>query len=214
MVSIIWSVHIYKHITGYTLSSYGIYPRAMDGVLGIFTGPLVHSSWEHLLSNSVPLFVSTSLIHFFYKRVAWASLLFIYPLTGFLVWLFARQVYHIGASGVVYGLIAFIFGSGIFRRNIKSIILALVVTILYSGYIAGVLPYKEGVSWESHLLGAITGLLVSFFFKNILEADEIKTDPWANESTEGQYFFSRDIFDKTKEQRRLEAEADDVDYIG
>ncbi len=138
--------------------------------------------------------------------MAWASFVFIYLLTGFSVWLFGRSVYHIGASGVVYGLVSFIFWSGIFRRNIKSIVLALIVTILYSGYLQGIVPFQEGISWESHLLGGIVGIIVAFLFKGIIEQDEEQPDPWANESTDQEYYLARDTFEMTKEERRIAEE--------
>lgn len=195
------------------MAHWGIFPREIDGLIGIITAPLVHGSWEHLISNSVPLFVTTTMIHFFYKRVAWPSFFLIYLLTGSAVWMFGRSVYHIGASGVVYGLIAFIFGSGIFRRNIKSIILALVVTILYSGYLGGVLPFQEGISWESHLLGGIVGVLIAWFMKGIIEKDEEQHDPWADEEhAEKEHFLPRDTFQKTKEER-LKASTEDDDFL-
>jgi len=209
-IIIMWIVHIYKYTTGGSLSQWGIFPRAIDGMIGVITAPFIHGSWEHLISNSIPLFVTTSMIYFFYKRVALPSFVLIYLLTGAAVWTFGRSVYHIGASGVVYGFISFIFGSGIFRRNLKSIVLALVVTILYSGYLGGMLPNQKGISWESHLLGGIVGLLVAWLMKGIIEKDEEqKEDPWANESETQQIFLPRDTFDKTKAERLAESQEDD-----
>lgn len=201
---IIWIVHIYKYSTGSTLRALGVYPREWDGFIGIFTSPLVHGSWGHLISNSIPLFVTTTLIHFFYKRVALSSFFLIYVLTGFSVWLFGRSVYHIGASGVVYGLISFIFWTGVFRHNLKSIVLALIVIILYSGYLGGIVPNKEGVSWESHLLGGFVGILIAYVLKGLIEKDEIQEDPWADEAlADAELFFAPGVFDMTKEERRL-----------
>lgn len=128
------------------------------------------------------------------------SFISIYLLTGFAVWLFGRSVYHIGASGVVYGLVAFVFWSGVFRRNLKTIILALIVTLLYSHYFMGIIPTHEGISWESHLMGGLVGILVAFIFKDLIEKDEEKKpDPWANELADGeQYFLNRDAFERKK----------------
>ncbi len=204
-VAILWFVHIYCYVLELSLTHWGIYPREPDGLLGIFTAPLVHGSWEHLVSNSAPLLVSMTIIHYFYKRVAVSSFILIYLLTGASVWMFGRSVYHIGASGVVYGLIAFIFWSGVFRRNIKSIALALIVTIMYVGYLEGIVPFQEGISWESHLLGLIVGVIISFLMKGIIEKDEVKRDPWADEALEDEkYFLPRDTFQKTIEQRNWE----------
>lgn len=133
----------------------------------------------------------------------------IYFLTGAAVWLFARPVSHIGASGVVYGLVAFIFWNGIFRRSLRSIILAAVVMLLYSGMFMGVLPDQEGISWESHLLGSLMGIFTSFWFKGELEDDEAehRHDPFADErDVEKQYFLPRDVFEKTKAERIAEEE--------
>jgi len=210
-IALIWVIFILKVAFDIPMAAYGVFPRETDGLIGIITAPLIHGSWEHLISNSAPLFVTTTIIHFFYKRVALSSFFFIYFLTGASVWLFGRSVYHIGASGVVYGLVAFIFWSGIFRRNIKSIVLALVVIILYSGYLGGILPLQEGISWESHLLGGIVGIIVAYLFKGLIEKDELKVDPWEYEEESDQLLLSPDTFEKTKEQRRMEREQDFLD---
>lgn len=207
VVTVLWCIHIYSFITGIRLVHWGVFPREWDGITGIISAPLVHGSWEHLVSNSAPLLVSLTIIHYFYKRVAVSSFFLIYFLTGAAVWMFGRSVYHIGASGVVYGLIAFIFWSGVFRRNIKSIVLALIVTILYVGYLEGIVPFQEGISWESHLLGLITGIIIAFFLKGVIEKDEIPRDPWADEyAQEAEFFLPRDTFEKTLEERNIEKE--------
>jgi membrane associated rhomboid family serine protease len=209
LTALLWIVHVYKYATNSPMAHWGIFPREVDGLIGIITAPFIHGSWEHLSSNSVPLFVTMTIIYFFYKRVAIPSFVLIHILTGAAVWLLGRSVYHIGASGVVYGLIAFIFGSGIFRRNIKSIILALVVTVLYSGYLQGVLPLKEGISWESHLLGGIVGLIVAWLMKGTIEKDEVHHDPWANEDTTKRKFLDPDTFERTRAERLLDNQDDD-----
>ena len=207
-VAVIWLVHIYQVSTGFDPGEYGIMSRRLWGVRGIVTGPLVHGSWGHLISNTFPLFVLTGMVLYFYRKVAMRAFWMIYLLTGASVWLFARPVSHIGASGVVYGLVAFIFWNGIFRRSLRSIILAALVMLLYSGMFMGILPDQEGISWESHLLGSLVGIFTSFWFKGELEDDEAERDnPFAEEQgMEKQYFLPRDIFDKTKAEREAEAE--------
>lgn len=129
----------------------------------------------------------------------------IYLLTGLSVWIFGRRVFHIGASGVVYGLVAFVFWMGIFRRSLKSIILALIVTVLYSGYFFGILPNQEGISWESHLLGGLVGIFTAYWFKELIESDEVVQAPsWENEPASTQFFLDRDVFEKTKAERQQE----------
>ena len=189
---------------------YGIMSRRIWGLQGILTGPLVHGSWGHLASNTFPLFVLTAMTLYFYRKVAMRAFWTIYLLTGVSVWLFARPVSHIGASGVVYGLVSFIFWNGVFRRSLRSIMLAAIVMLLYSGMFMGVLPDQEGVSWESHLLGSLVGIFVSFWFKGEMEEDELEKhrDPFADErNAEKQYFLSRETFDMTKAERAAAEEA-------
>ncbi len=145
----------------------GLLPRNLIGLLGIITSPLIHADFSHLISNTIPLVILGWIIFFFYPKVSYILFIFIYILTGLLVWIFARQVYHIGASGVVYGFVSFLFFSGIFRRDNKSIALALVITFLYGGLVWGMIPGLKGISWESHFLGAITGLLAAYMFRKI-----------------------------------------------
>ncbi len=205
MVGVLWLVHIWKISSDHNFGQYGVFPREWSGMKGILFAPFIHGDLKHLISNSVPLIVLTTILIYFYRKVAFPVFTIVYLLTGFAVWLFARRSYHIGASGVVYGLVSFIFWSGIFRRNLRSIVLALVVTILYSGYFAGIVPNEDGVSWESHLFGAFAGLIVAFMVKGIVEDEEIKVDPWADEELEpDQYYLPRDTFEKTKAERFAE----------
>ncbi|MBX2890135.1 MAG: rhomboid family intramembrane serine protease [Saprospiraceae bacterium] len=208
-IAVLWLVHFYQVAVGFDPGEYGIMSRRLWGLRGILTGPLVHGSWGHLISNSFPLFVLTGISLYFYRKVAIRAFWMIYLLTGLAVWVFARPVSHIGASGVVYGLVAFIFWNGIFRRSLRSIILAAVVMLLYSGMFMGILPDQEGISWESHLLGSLAGILASFWYKEELEDDEAtRHDPFADErNVERQYFLPRDVFDKTKRERAAEEEA-------
>ena len=203
----IWFAHLFRLFSGFEPGDYGVIPRSTYGLRGIFTAPLVHGSLAHLASNSVPLLALSALTFYFYKRVAARAFWMIYFTTGILVWLFARPVSHIGASGVVYGLVAFLFWNGITRGSVRSIILSLVVLFFYSGMFAGIIPNEAGVSWESHLLGSFSGIIAAFWYKAELE-DEEKTnlDPFADErSTPARRFLPEGIFEKTKAQRIQEA---------
>lgn len=205
LLLMIWVVEIYEFLYNKSFTTWGILPRKIEGLSGILTSPFIHSDFDHLISNSVPLFTLSAIMVVFYKRVAVASFVIIYLLTGSMVWLFARHSYIVGASGVVYGLASFVLFAGIFRRNVKSIVLSLVVLTVYSSFLAGIIPsdVRERVSWESHLFGSLVGIFVAYLFKNVKEADEEeKVNPWADEE-EG-YYFDREVFDKTKVQRARE----------
>ncbi len=194
------------------LGHYGIYPRQVEGLRGIVLAPFLHSGWQHLFSNIVPMFLLSTLLEYFYKRVAKSVLFLVWLITGTLVWLFGREnTFHIGASGVVYGLIAFVFSSGMFRGNPRSIILSLLVLVMYSGYFEGLAP-REGISWESHLYGAFSGLLLAFVFKNIKETAE--EDLEHNESASVKSpFFAEDTFLITKVERARILEAQRIAHM-
>jgi membrane associated rhomboid family serine protease len=208
LLAVIWCVHLYFVIFPVEKAYLGIYPRQIWGSLGILTSPFVHGSWSHLLSNSGPLVVLSFLLSYFYRRISLGVILRLYLLTGVFVWIFGRSVYHIGASGVIYALVSFVFWSGIFRRQIKAIVLALVVTVLYSGMFLGLIP-EQGISWESHLLGALVGIGVAFLYRK----EKASNEHWATvrESVlppaeeNAQFFFPQDVFDKTRKQREEEA---------
>ncbi len=144
---------------------FGLYPRTVSGLIGIITSPLIHSGYPHLLSNTFPLFMLSAGILYFYPETANRVLGIIYISTGILVWLLARSVYHIGASGLIYGFAAFLFFSGIFKRDNRSIGLSLLVTFLYGGLVWGILPGQPGISWESHFFGGISGIICAFIFR-------------------------------------------------
>jgi membrane associated rhomboid family serine protease len=208
LLLILWVVEVIDVYFNLGLSVLGIYPREWTSLPGIFTSPFIHSNWGHVASNSIPILSLTTIMVLFYRKVAYQSFVTIMLGTGLMVWLFARPSYHIGASGMVYGLISFIFWTGIFKKNPKSIILSLIVLTLYSGSVASLFPnVEENISWESHLFGALVGLVVSFVFKSVIEDDEAqyKAPPsWANDNQEKQFFLPRDIFEKTRYQRYLE----------
>lgn len=206
-VALIWMVECYEEFANVYLAHYGVYPREISGLIGIIAAPLLHNDWEHLFSNSAPLLVLGSVMMLFYQRVAVMSFIIIYLGSGFLVWMFARPNYHIGASGVVYGLIAWVLWTGIFRRNTKSIILALITVVLYAGYEQGLLPNEEGVSWESHVSGLLMGIATAFLFRNVIEGDEVRNNPWADEKSNEILLLRPDTFEKTKQERIQEAMA-------
>ncbi len=202
----LWAIHVFFQINGLDSGGFGIYPRRVFGMLGLLTGPLVHGSYQHLMSNSAPLFVLGCIMIYFYKKVAVPAFVMIYFLTNIAVWLLARPVFHVGASGVIYGMVAFVFWNGLFRGSARSIVLALAVLVFYSGMFIGILPDQEGVSWESHLLGSLVGIFTSYWFREELEEGESELNPFASEKpAEKIAFLPPDIFEKTKTERAEEA---------
>lgn len=207
-VGILVLIQLLSSLLGLQLGVYGIYPRDLTGFRGVFFAPLLHSGWPHLISNAPPLFFMSAMILYFYRRVGFKAITMIYILTGLAVWLFGRSVFHIGASGVVYGLVAFVAWMGIFRRNIKSIALSLIVVFYYGSMFMGIVPGQEGISWESHLFGALVGIFVAYWYKADIEKDEEKEVPsWENEpELPPKNFFDSDPFEKTKQEKLREAQ--------
>ncbi|MEX0811538.1 MAG: rhomboid family intramembrane serine protease [Chitinophagales bacterium] len=165
-VGLMWLVMLNSWIMDINLVSAGLYPRSLNGLIGIITAPFIHSSLEHLSSNSFPLIFLGTMSFYFYPRISKRVILILVFLVGILVWLFARPSYHIGASGIVYGLASFIFFSGVFRKDIRSYALSFIILFLYGGIVEGLMPNQFGVSWESHLAGAVSGIVLAFIYRN------------------------------------------------
>lgn len=210
IVAILWMIEISKQLFYLSLGQYGLYPRDISGLRGILFSPFIHSDFPHLISNSIPLLVLLCLLFVFYKKVAYRALGSIYILTGVLVWIFGRNtsyvggpLYHVGASGVVYGLVAFIFWIGVFTKNRISIVLSLIMVFVYGSMFLGIAPGEDGISWESHLLGGVAGIIVAFLFRNKVIAyyreEKLVDQPFEEEEYEGEYFLPRDIFDNNEE---------------
>lgn len=161
-----WLFFTVETTLGLDLGYMGIKPRTWDGTLGIVTAPLLHGNLWHIVSNTFPMLFLGVVLYLFYSKIATQVFLQVYVFSGILVWLFARPLYHIGASGVAYGLAAFLMSMGFFRRDVKSIFITLVIIFMYGGLIYGVLPLREGVSWEGHLFGALVGVVSAYGLRN------------------------------------------------
>lgn len=164
-VALLWLILLYEYVSGNSLSEYGIYPRTLHGLIGIVAAPLLHANADHLLSNTVPLLILGSIMFYFYRTIAFQVFFWVYLMTGVWVWAAARSNYHIGASGLVYGFIAFLFFSGIFRRDNRLMALSLFVVFLYGSSVWGIFPLVSSISFESHLLGALAGLISAYNFR-------------------------------------------------
>jgi membrane associated rhomboid family serine protease len=165
MLVLIWLVKLFEVYTGVDLSEFGIFPRQLKGLRGIIFSPLIHSDFSHLISNSTSLFILTFSLFALYTRSSLWVFPIIYIFHGLAVWAIAREAYHIGASGLVYGFASYLFFIGVFRKDSRSIALSLLVVFLYGGLVWGVLPTDPNVSFEAHLSGAVIGLICSIIFR-------------------------------------------------
>lgn len=211
LLALMWVVFIVDYyLTGGLLSAYyGLHSRELAGAPGIVLSPFLHGGWGHLLSNSLPFLSLTGLLVFFYPRLWPRVLASLWLGTGVLVWVLGRSVTHIGASGVVYALAAFLAFSGIFRRDFRAVAVALLVLFYYGGMIVGILPGQEGISWESHLLGLVMGILGAYTYRSELEEHEVsslrKKQAKKQQQLPKEPFLHTDAFDKTKKERDNEA---------
>ena len=177
---LMWVIFILQVILKLDLSGLGIHPRDTSSLIGIITAPLIHGNWEHLLSNTLPLIILGLLLFFSYPKIALKIWILNYCITDVLVWIFARtNAYHIGASGIIYGLASFLLCSGFIRMNISAIAIASGVALFYGGMVWGILPIQPNVSWESHLIGGITGAILAVIFrKNKMDKTEQNDILW------------------------------------
>jgi membrane associated rhomboid family serine protease len=167
VVFLMWIVKIIEVLFEIDLTRFGIFPLEAQGLPGILLSPFIHADFKHLFDNTLPFFLLATAVFYFYSEVAVKVLFWTYLLTGFFVWIAGREAWHIGASGLVYGLASFLFFSGIIRRYYRLIALSLLIVFLYGSMVWGMLPdlYKN-VSWESHMLGFISGIILSVWYRN------------------------------------------------
>ncbi len=163
LVFIMWALFSIEFFYGYNFGWLGIRPRTFSGLIGIFVAPVIHDGLAHLISNTVPLLFLGSVIFFFYERIGGIVFFRCYIITNLLVWIFSpRDSCHIGASGLIYGLSAFLIFFGILRKDFWSLFISIIVFVMYGGIFYGVLPMDPRISWESHLAGAIVGTATAF----------------------------------------------------
>ena len=182
---LMWLVKIIEIIFHVDLIFLGIYPLKAEGLSGIITSPLIHGSFSHLISNSFPFVILGACLFYFYRKIAYKVFFLIYILTGIWVWFGAREAWHIGASGIIYGLASFLFVSGMIRKNPRLMAITFFVTFFYGSMIWGIFPdffpFKN-ISWEGHLMGLISGVVLAVFYRK--EGPQRKLYSWDFEDEE------------------------------
>ena len=166
IVGLFWLVKLTENVMDISLVEFGILPLQAEGLPGIIFSPFIHSSYDHLLSNSIPFLILSFALLYFYRNLAYRILFLIYILSGLCVWLGGRESWHIGASGIVYGLASFLFFSGVFRKDANLLTIGIIVIFLYGSMFWGIFPIKPEISWESHLWGAASGLMLAFYYRH------------------------------------------------
>lgn len=164
LLAALFIIELANIFTGRSLSHFGIAPRQVQSLPGILMAPFIHGSLMHLISNAIPLAVFSFLLMMHGVVRYLLVSLWVIIMGGGLVWLFGREAMHIGASGVVYGYFAYLIVAGFLAKEFKLLLISLFVMLGYGGMIWGVLPASPYISWESHLFGALAGVLGAFIW--------------------------------------------------
>jgi len=164
--AVVWFVWITDAYLGLELGRYGLRPRDFGGLIGILTAPLLHGELEHIFSNTAPLIVALTAVLYLYPNCALRVIPMVWLGSGLLGWLIGRPNLHVGASGLIYGLLAFVFLSGVFRQDLRSVGVSLMVWFLYGSMVWGLLPIRPQMSWELHLSGAVLGVAMAILYRN------------------------------------------------
>lgn len=208
LISLLWLILILDISLDLQLYKYGVYPLKLKGVSGLFLSPFIHHSVKHLLSNTLPLVVLMWCLFYFYNQIAYKSFLILWLMSGLFTWIIGREAWHIGASGVIYSLSFFLFFSGLFRRHIPLIAISLIVAFMYGSNVWNMFPWSmyldAGVSWEGHLSGGISGLIVAVVFYKHGPQKPVKN--WSNDDDDEE---DDDDFPTTI----IDEEADDLTEI-
>ena len=164
VTGLMWFILITDQYLDLNLARFGLRPRDLQGLLGLVTTPLLHGGVEHLFSNTLPLVVSLTTVLYLYPNSSLRVLPMIWLGSGLLAWLIGRPSLHVGASGFIYGVLAYVFVSGMIRRDLRSIAVSLLVWFLYGSMVWGVLPIRPQMSWELHLSGALLGIAMALLY--------------------------------------------------
>jgi membrane associated rhomboid family serine protease len=199
LLFLIWAVKGLELLGGISFDDMGIQPRTFQGLAGIIFAPFIHANLKHLISNSVPLFILTTAIFYFYSPLALKILSLIWLIGGSCVWITAGGGTHIGASGVIYGEVAFLFFSGLLRNNIKLLAISLLTTFLYGGMVWGIFPFVDRqISWESHLFGGFTGAVLAVIY--VGKGPQKEEIVWEDEEEEEYPYWEQEDLNNTENE--------------
>lgn len=212
-VVILSIIHFVQYAFDLNFYQFGIYPKETKGLIGIITSIFIHGNFNHLFNNTIPLLILGSALFYFYKPVAVKIVVWIVLMGGFWTWVMARESYHIGASGLIYGLFSFLLVSGFIRLNKQLIALSFFVVLVYGSMVWGIFPIKLSISYEAHFWGFVSGIILAIFYRkeglqkevHIWVEDEGESDGenqyWKSGYDEGQYKvdYKEDRSSKTEE---------------
>ncbi len=163
LLALLWVLELVDQASSNSLDPYGIRPRTDEGLLNVFTAPLLHGGWAHLSSNSLPFLILGFLVLLDGWKTWVVATLTSVIASGLLVWLVApADSITLGASGVVFGWLTYLLLRGLFSGNLGQLVLAAVLFVVYGGILWGVLPGAFGISWPAHLGGVVGGAVAAW----------------------------------------------------
>jgi len=198
VIGILWAVYIIDAALGLRLARFGLRPGSVFGLVGIVTAPLLHGNLPHLLSNTIPLLVSLTATLYLYPASSVRVIPLVWLGSGAIAWVIGQAPsLHVGASGLIYGLLAYVFVGGILRRDLRSVSVSLMVGFLYGSMVWGVLPVRAGMSWEMHLSGAVTGVLLAFVYRRWDRVPLVRYE-WEDDETVPEWYPESPDDDETR----------------
>ena len=215
LVLLLWLIKITEVAFHTSFADFGLEPQTLKGLRGILFSPLLHADWAHLSSNSVPLFLLSSGLFYYYGKKAGTIFMLCWLVTGLWVWIFAADTgIHIGASGLVYALATFHFTGGILRREPRMMAFSMLVVFLYGSLVWGISPDffpGKNISWQSHLMGGLAGILIAFGFRK--DGPQRKAYVWEDEDEEEELeddddFVDKEMGDRAKGDRETKRQGD------
>jgi len=186
-LAVLWVIFIVDAVLGLQLGRFGLRPGSVPGLIGLVTAPLLHGSMGHLASNSLPLLISLTAMLFLYPNSSTRVLPIIWVGSAIIAWIIGRPSFHFGASGLIYGMLAYVFLGGVLRRDMRSVAVSLLVWFMYGTMVWGVLPIRPHMSWELHLGGAIMGVITAIIFRNWDRPPVVRYD-WEDDDSVPDWF--------------------------
>lgn len=146
------------------LERFGLIPRTSKGLPGVVTMVFLHDDLKHLLANLVPLVVLMSLLMMLQSQHVTETTVLIQLLGGFGLWIIGRRANHIGASLLVFGLVGFHIANGYLNNSLLTLSIAVFVALVYGGtFLASVVPWRRGTSWDGHICGFVAGAGIAYW---------------------------------------------------
>ncbi|MCF2947008.1 rhomboid family intramembrane serine protease [Paraglaciecola aquimarina] len=190
----LWCIKSAEILFYLDLSSLGLIPQSLGGLIGIFTAPLVHGSLEHIFNNTLAMLILGAVLYYGYPKSWKKVLVFIWLVSGLGVWLFARNANHIGASGLTHGMFFYLFVVSIFRRDKSSVGIMMIAFLLYGGMTMSIFPREETISFEYHFFGALAGTLSAFIWRDLDPKPVEKKYDWENELADDEWEFDDNLY--------------------